>query len=48
MVLGREDVDVIPHVRIQVIYPNDDSWSGVNFSCSGRQDIHVIVQSKLD
>ena len=42
--IGREDVDLIPHVRIVVIYVNDGSWGGVECSCSGHRDVHDILQ----
>ena len=48
LVVGREDFDLVPHVRIPFIYPNDSLWSGVNFSHSRCRGAHDIVQSELD
>ena len=41
--VGRENIYVIPYVRIPVIYANDGLWGGVDFSCPGRRDVHDIV-----
>ena len=48
LVVGREDIDVIPHIRIPVIYPNNLSWGGVDCSYYGRRYVHDIVQFELD
>ena len=29
--VGHVDVDVVPHVRIPVVYPSDSFWSSVKF-----------------
>ena len=46
--VGREYVDVIPHVKIPVIYPSDGLWGRVDFYCYGHWGIHDIAQSELD
>ena len=46
--VGREDVYVIPHIRIPVIYASYGLWGGLDCSCSGRRDFHDIVHSELD
>ena len=48
LVVGHEDMYVLLPVRIPVVYPNDSSWSGVDFSDSGRRDVHDVFQSKMD
>ena len=48
LVVGREDVNLVPHVRIPVVYPNNSLWSSVDCSRSRHRDIHDVFQSKLD
>ena len=43
LVVGREDHYVLLHVHIPVVYPNYSLWSGVDFSRSGRHDVHDVV-----
>ena len=46
--VGHEVFDVVLHVHIPVVYPNDCLWSSVDYPRSGRWEIHDIVQSELD
>ena len=47
LVVGHEDVDVVPHIRIPVVYPNDSLWINVDCYRSGRRDVHDVVQHEL-
>ena len=44
----REDVGLVTHILIPVVYPNDSLWRSFDFSRSRCWDVHYVVQSKLD
>ena len=48
MMVGYEDVDVVPHVCIRVVYPNNSLCSNIDCYRSGCKDVHDVVQSELE